>query len=270
MVTLAFAYISFGLPRPGGGDGPVAGVAPAIVAPATPSSDEAVNRLLTAVTLPAGVMPAEIVGSLNLYSVPVGIEGTWDWTCCTGVRLDYILESTYTVRGAGPMQVQRGGCNAAWEEIGAGTEIVLDAGDALLSRMEDAFDGVNSGSTPVELLDVVLFEGTPLDDPIPFQASGARAWLYHDQDIWLLPVPVPNEPITMRLEQARLGAAAERLLPTGAFMQLGITRDDGIVISTREDFSLKSFSEQPASLYALTLEPAGAESGAATPAAAAP
>ena len=264
VVTLAFAYLAFGPPRSDGQPAPVARIPAAIVTLATPSPTAMADEALVAITLPAGVIPEEIVRGLNHYSVPPGSEGTWDWTCCTGARLDYILEGTYTIRGAGPMQVLRGGAAGSWEKIAPGTEIVLEAGDALYSRMEDTFEAVNSGSVSVELLDAVLFAGTPLDDPVPYEASGVAAWEYHDQDIWTVPVSMPPGPVTLRLRQATLATDAELPLAPGAVMQLAVTRDEGGIVSTQEDFVVKNVSQKPVSLYALTLEPVNGASGTPT------
>jgi hypothetical protein len=267
VVTLTFAYLAFGPPRSDVQDEQLARIPAAIVALATPSPSAVTEETLVTVTLPAGAMPGEIVRGLNHYSVPPGTQGTWDWTCCTGPRLDYILEGTYTIQGTGPLQVLRGGAGT-WEEIAPGTDVVLEAGDALLSQMEDSFAAVNAGSTPVELLDAVLFAGTPLDDPVPYQASGAQAWQVQDQDIWTVPVSMPPGPVTLRLRQATLTAESELPLPTGAVMQLAITRDEGGIVSTQDDFTVKNLSQKTISLYALTLEPASGESGTATGAAA--
>ncbi|MBA2598287.1 MAG: hypothetical protein H0V00_16820 [Chloroflexia bacterium] len=264
VVTLTFAYLAFGPLRPDGHDEQLAGIPAAIVTLATPSPTATADESFVAITVPAGVVPGEIVRGLNHYSVPPGSNGTWDWTCCTGARLDYILEGTYTIRGAGPMQVLRGGGDGSWEEIAPGTDIVLEAGDALLSRMEDSFAAVNAGSTPVELLDAVLFAGTPLDDPVPYEASGVAAWEYHDQDIWTVPVSRPPGPVTLRLRQATLAADAELPLPPEAVMQLAVTRDEGGIVSTQEDFIVKNLSQKTVTLYALTLEPANGENGTPT------
>jgi hypothetical protein len=261
VITLAAAYLAFGPPRSDGEGEQLARIPAAIVAQATPSPSAMTDETFVTITLPAGAVPGEIVRGLNHYSVPPGSDGTWDWTCCTGARLDYILEGTYTIRGAGPMQVLHNGGAGSWEEIAPGTDVVLDAGDALYSRMEDTFEAVNAGSTPVELLDAVLFGGTPLDDPIPYEASGVGAWQVHDQDIWTVPVSMPPGPVTLRLRQSTLAADAQLPLPSGAVMQLAITRDEGGIVSTQDDFTVKNLSQKPISLYALTVEPANGERG---------
>lgn len=252
IITMAVTFLAIGPPWP---TRPVEdrGNVPAVVAPATPSPSMSVDDSLVTVTLPAGAVPAEIVAGLNHYSVPAGNEGKWSWTCCTGPRLDYILEGTITVRGAGPMRVQRDGDPGSWEDIAPGTDIILEPGDALLSRLEDSFDAVNAGSLAVELLDLVLVAGTPLDDPVPYQESGAVAWEFQDQDLWLLPITVPEASVTIDLWQASLETDAIVPPPQGAMIQLAITRDEGAIISTQEGFVVKNLSQAPVSAYLMTL-----------------
>lgn len=254
VITLAFAYVALGPPRRGGDDGRQAN-APAVVAVATPSPNAA-DETLAAISLPAGALSGDIVAGLNSYSVPVGSEGTWDWTCCTGVRLDYIRAGELTITGVGPMQILRAEGAGNWEEAAPGTEIVLGAGDALLSRMEDRFESVNAGSAAVDLLDSVLFTGTPLDDPVPYMESGAEAWQFQYQNLLLDPVPVAEGPVTVRLRQVEL--AVEEVLPTpaNAIVQLAVDLDENAVLATAADFSRQNMSEAPLTVYALTLEAA--------------
>ena len=85
------------------------------------------EETLAEITLPAEAVPATIYSGQNHYTIPPGSSGRWEPssfspTCCTGPRLNYVLEGTYTVRGDGPMQVLRSGA-AQWEDVPAGTEI---------------------------------------------------------------------------------------------------------------------------------------------------
>lgn len=264
VLTLVVAAVTIGPPRWGGEDEQLAGV-PAGIAQATPSPSLVTDETLATITLPAGAVPSEIVAGLNHYSVAAGSEATWDWTCCRGPRLDYILEGTYTVRGTGPMQVQRAGQAGSWAEIEPGTEIVLDAGDALLSQLEDTFEGVNAGSTPVELLDVVLLAGAPIDDPVPYEASGAAAWQFNDQDIWLLPMSMPAEPVTLHLRETSIAATSELPVPPDALLQLAVSRDEGAVPSTQKDFAVMNYGPAPINVYVLTLAPATPATGTPAP-----
>lgn len=255
VITLAFAFVALGPPRRGGQVAPSADAPAAIVAVATPSPSAA-DETLAAILLPAGALPGDVVAGLNSYSVPVGSEGTWDWTCCTGVRLDYIRAGELTITGAGPMQILRAEGAGNWEEAAPGTEIVLGAGDALLSRMEDRFESVNAGSAAVDLLDSVVFSGTPLDDPVPYMESGAEAWQFQYQNLLLDPVPVAEGPVTVRLRQVELAVEEVLPMPANAIVQLAVDLDENAVLATAADFSRQNMSEAPLTVYTLTLEAA--------------
>ena len=255
VITLAFAFVALGPPRRGGQVEPSAEAPAAIVTVAT-ATPSAADDTLAAITLPAGALPGDIVAGLNSYSVPVGSEGTWDWACCTGVRLDYIRAGELTITGAGPMQILRAEGAGSWEEVAPGTEIVLRTEDALLSRMEDRFESVNSGSAAVDLLDSVLFAGTPLDDPVPYAESGAEAWQFQYQNLLLDPVPVAEGPVTVRLRQVELAAEEVLPIPANAIVQLAVDLDENAVLATAADFSRQNMSEAPLTVYALTLEAA--------------
>jgi hypothetical protein len=261
LLTFVFAFFAFGPPRHDAQDERLTGPPSAVATPATPSPSATNDETLVTVTVPAGALPAEVVAGLNHYTVAPGSEATWDWTCCSGVRLDYILEGTYAVTSAGPMQLRRAGSATDWEDVRPGTEVVLEPGDALLSRMEDSFDAVNFSSSVVNLLDVVLLVGNPGEDPVPHERSGLAAWEYNDlvdgQDIWLAPVSVPAEPMTLRLRQTSIDATSELAAPSDSIMQLAISLDEGAVSSTQEDFAIKNYGPDPIAIYALTLEPAG-------------
>jgi hypothetical protein len=180
-------------------------------------------------------------------------------TCCTGARLNYVLSGSYTVRG-GAMQVLRHGASS-WEEVPAGTEITLEQGDALLSRMEDPFDTLNPSQEPATILDGVLFGGDPGTDPVPAESSGVPAWRYLDQDIWFYPVSVPNGPVTLEIRKEIVPTGGDIPLPDGAVMQLGVALDEEALAVTNQDFSIDNLDQEPLTLYLLTLAPAG-ENGA--------
>lgn len=117
------------------------------------------------------------------------------------------------------MELLRSGAGTP-EAIAAGTEIVLGPGDALLSRMEDPFDASNAGSTPVVLLDGVLFSGDPGMDPVPAESSRRLVWQYIDQDVMFGPLPIPSAPVSLRVAQATLEPGGVRPPPPDALLQL--------------------------------------------------
>jgi hypothetical protein len=263
--TLTFAYLAFGPPRSGRQDNLPAGIA-AVSTPATPTAATTGEETVLEIALPAGAVPATIYSGQNHYTIPPGSNGRWEptnfsTTCCTGPRLNYVLEGTYTVRGDGPIQVLRSGAER-WEDVPAGTEIVLEPGDALLSWMNDSFDAVNASSDPVELLDGILFDGEMTTDPIPQEPSGRPAWSFHDQDIMLTQQPVPSEPVILRLQKTTLPKGGVLPRPPGAILQLAVSLDPADVVTTENPhnsnpFELRNVGGEPATIYVLSLEPAG-------------
>jgi hypothetical protein len=247
---------------------------PAVIAtPATPAPGTTAEGTLVAFTLPEG-MPGEVTGGMNAYTLPPQSAGRWEptsmtATCCTGPRLNYIVAGTYTVRSDGPMQLLRGGGTGVPEEIAAGTEIVLSPGDALLSEMADPFEAANTGSTPVVLLDGVLFAGDSGSDPIPAESSGRPVWQYIDQDIMLGPQPVPPGPVSLRVQQATLEPGAVFPRPPAASLQLAVAVEpDSLVLtasgSNERPFDLSNLSTEPVTVYILILEPSSEVDGSAT------
>jgi hypothetical protein len=281
VVTLTFAYLAFGPPRSGRQDEPAAWIPAAFStpasSPASPAASQAAEAPLVEITLPAVGMPATIFGALTHFTIPPGSSGRYEPTrfsdtCCTGVRLSYVLEGTYAVRGDGPMQVMRNGTDT-WKEMWVGTEIVVTPGDALLSRMEDSFDATNAGATPVELLDGELFEGDVSTDPIPQDRAGASAWRSHDQDILFTPQAVPPGLVILRLQQATLPNGGVLPPPPGVILHWAVSLDvDDVVITEKPDnpdaFSLRNLGVGPATVYVLSLQSAGTEAEAGNPLAA--
>jgi hypothetical protein len=261
---LVAIYLTFGPPRSGAPEDDKASLPAVIATPATPAPDPTAEPLAT-LTLPDGAMPGEIIGGQNSYTIPPGSVGRWDPasmspTCCTGARLNYVLSGAYTVRG-GAVQVLRHGASA-WEDVPAGTELTLEQGDGLYSRMEDPFDATNPSQEPATILDGVLFGGDPGTDPIPAESSGVPAWRYLDQDIWLYPVPVPRGPVTLALRQETVPAGEEIPLPEGAILQLAVSLDETALSVTNQDFSIDNLDQGSLSLYVLSLAPAQGEKGA--------
>jgi hypothetical protein len=231
----------------------LSGVPVLFLAPATPGPEEQATRTLAAITLPTGAIPSQIGGGLSHFTIPAGTssstDATWVSTCCTGLRLDYVLTGSFTMRNEGPVQLLPAG-TSTWETIAAKTKITLNPGDAILSRMQDAFAAENANVTPVELVEGVLFEGTVNDDPIP------EGWVYHDQDILHRLIPVPSGPVILRLHEATLDPGADLRLPPGAVLQVAVTLDEQATVGTRGDFDKRNVGKAPVALYVLTLEPA--------------
>jgi len=257
VVTLGLGYLAL---RPGT---PESLRLAALVAPATPAPAELAPQTLATITLPAGMVPSEIFGALSHFTIPAGTQSgtgsTWVSTCCVGVRFEYIVSGSLTVHSAGPVQVLHGG-TSTWKTMAAGTEVSVTAGDALLLRMEDAFDAANSGSVPVELVEGNLFDGQVIGDPNP------GGWIYHNQDIRRTLFSAPTGPLTVRLQLTTLARGADLPLPADAVVQFAVSLKQGVTLGTREDFAMRNLSPWPVVAYVLTLEPADRAIGTGTPA----
>jgi hypothetical protein len=272
LFTLTFAYLAFGPPRLGRQAEQPAGLPAAFSTPASPPADMMAEETLLEITLPADALPNTVYSGQNHYTIPPGSSARWEpsrfsSTCCTGSRLNYVFEGAYTVRSEGPIQVLRSGAER-WEDVPAGTEIMLEPGDALLTWMDDSFDAVNASSAPVELLDGILFDGEMTTDPIPQESSGRPAWTFHDQDIMLEQQPVPSEPVILRLRQATLPKGGILPRPPGAIVQLAVSLDANDIVITESPsnpnpFELRNLGSGPATIYVLSLEPEGSASATA-------
>ncbi len=250
LLTVGLGYLAL---RSGAPDQRLASL-PALVAPATPAIDDQSSQTLAAITLPAGTVTSPIRGGLNHYTIPAGTQSgtgsTWVSTCCRGPRLEYVISGSFTVSSTGPVQVLRGG-TGTWETIAADTELSITAGDALLLRLEDAFDAANTSPVPVELIEAVLIDTEVRDDPIP------AGWVVNDQDVASTSVIVPPVPATLRLQRATVASNSDLLLPPDAIVQYAVSLDQAI-LGHRTDFAVQNISPQPVELYVLTLEPTSA------------
>jgi hypothetical protein len=126
---------------------------------ATPSPDDPVVEPVFTTTLSAAEIPSGdgVSSGLAVFTIPVGHRATWEPTCCPGPMIEYVTEGTYGVRATAPIEVMR--ANGATDEIAAGTEVTLTAGDALISRNETVVEVWNAGDVPVVLLNWMTIDG---------------------------------------------------------------------------------------------------------------
>ena len=90
-------------------------------------------------------------------------------------------------------------------------------------------------------------------------------WVYHDQDLHTTSLAVPSVPATLRLQQNTLAPDTDLPLPPDALFQFVVSLEQGAYVATSTDFDVLNLAQQPAVVYVLTLEPAGA--GTTSPAA---
>jgi hypothetical protein len=136
---------------------------PAIVAPGTPAPDAGIaEETLLRITIPANLLPTgdNVSTGMVRFSIPPGTTATWDAPCCTGPVLDHVLSGVYTVRADGPMTVFRS--TGEIEQVPDGTAVTLHGGDSLLLQNQFPVEVSSDSSGPVELLNWVLVDNTPL------------------------------------------------------------------------------------------------------------
>lgn len=212
---------------------------------------------LASIPLPA--MPGET--SWALYAITISPDQETNWTatlgaCCPGPRIEHVLSGTYRVRAEGPTQVLRAGRLDDPEDVAAGVEVLLEAGDTRITRSEDAFVATNSGSDPVELLLGAIGPG----EPVPVD------WSFGAQD-WELSLTLPAGETVLRLLEVTLAADETYPLPAGAIDQLAIALEDTGTLGLLGGGKLRNLGSTPLAVYVLSLEPAALENGAsaATP-----
>ncbi len=244
VATLGLAYITLGPARSRPAPSAVLPVSPAVTA----------EKTLFEITLPAEVLPQgnQVSGALADYTLAAGEESVWEpaaGACCRGLRLTYVLERALIMRPAGPAHVLRNGVNLSPEIVPADGDVVLEPGDAILTRFEEAFVSSNRGSHPARFLDITFIEGY-----FPLNAA-PEGWLWHPDGDVAYGMSVPNRPATLRLERVVLAPGAVLPLPPGTFTQLGVTVADDKPIDMWDQETIENINKTPVTVYVATLSP---------------
>jgi hypothetical protein len=271
LLILGLVYLALGPGR--ADDGPPDTIPGAVVsatpAPPTATPDLAVTEeTLLEVEIPAAVLPPGVAGAAFDYNtLAPGLQTTW--TVRQNVHLRYVLSGILTVRSDNSVRVWRGG-NRVWEEVAAGTEVELAPGDAVLLLDAATVEFANLGTVPVEIVGMILAEGTGSANPTPpqwvtgaYDLSGAGG------------VSLPGGPALLRLRRFTLAADATSPAPPAALLHLGVagpanpagTPTPAWVVK-QPDGSFDNFFGGEAVVYVVTLEATGATAG--SPAAGSP
>jgi hypothetical protein len=242
-------------------EGPVG--LPALVAPATPAPEAAGAETLAVLDLPAATVPSggSAYWAFAHATLPPGIDLAWDAAAgagTPGVRFEHVVAGEYAVRPGGPARVLRAGGTGGWEAVAAGSEVALEAGDAVALAGETPYAAANRGAAPVAVVQAILTGLTT-------GASHPEGWEQHDVDQAFGPA-VPDGPAVLRLR--RVPVAPRATLPPlpGASGQVAVTLEAEASLAMQADGALRNIGDRPLTAYVLTLEPAGADAGAATPA----
>lgn len=204
-------------------------------------------------TIPADAVPSgdTIVHSIVAYTT-TGQSATWEPYCCSGPVVEYVVEGKIAYKAMAPIQVTR--ANGTVEEIPAETEVILEPGDGLLTRIETAIETKNlSEGTAVVLTWLAIG-----DDSEGFGGREHTGWVEHGVGFQVWPTAITG-PVTLRLEPVTLTVGDEVPIPPGE-LKLVVVAGNEVYISRPQTGTETSFKVQGAegksSLgYILTLEP---------------
>ncbi len=270
LVMLAAAFAGYLLFGPGESGNDPQPVIPAVIeADGTPTPDAPEAELLLQTVLPDGVMATgEQVGAGFVhYSFPVtSYPSTWYPYCCSGPMIEFVVDGVYTIQAQEPIQVIRS--DGSVEDIPADTEVVLNAGDGLISNVATIVDISNSGPETVELLNwAIIGDGEGNEDfngrqPMGWQEVSFDGFGFSNPpspalvSLWKItldPAEVWNPPADSTVFRVLMPSNDEGT-PTAIW---STTRSvDGVITNMRRD---------SVDVYVLTLEPAFPDSATPTP-----
>ena len=205
-------------------------------------------------------------------------------TITEGVGAEIVQSGAYSLRIEAPMRVQRAGSTRPSEEIPAGTEVTLAAGDAVIYPNYAAPGDIrNAGDEPVTLIGVAIFSTEESGVPLPKAPPEVRATLltYSSPSDWetFPPGPLhvalrrvtlppgtsigPYQPVGLQALWIESGPLLHSFLPAGESEPRGrplahLTGSTAPFVrpstSVREILAAKD--DQPAELLVLIIEPA--------------
>lgn len=243
------------------------GLPAVVVAPATPATTAAQAATLLDVIIPEEQLPrGERVSSIFEYATsPAGSTGRWlpaNSAGQPGLRVHHMVEGSTIVRADDASQVVRAGGSTP-EDVAAGAEVTLQAGDTWIARNETAFDAVNPNDTPARVLIWVLANvedpGAVLNYPVP------STWT---EDNYTLDQPAPGAPglgiptgsIRLRIQRIEL-EPKESYPPPAQGLQYGLAspfKPDGSPIigpsvAAQPSGKVVNVGRKPATAYVLNI-----------------
>ena len=206
-------------------------------------------------------------------------------TITTGVGVEVVQSGTFTLRLEAPLRVQRAGTTRLSEEIPAGMEVTLAAGDAVIYPDYAApGDMRNAGDEPVKLIGVVINATEGSGTPLPKVAPEVRATLltYSAPSDWeafppgpihvglrqvILPAGTnigPYQPVGLQALRIESGTVARNFVRAGDAAPRGnpinqLPGSTSPFMSPSQGLreTLASTGKQPAEMLVLIIEPAG-------------
>jgi hypothetical protein len=212
LLTLAVGFVAIGQRVP---ENPDEGTwVPALVRALESGPDGVVDTPLVETTFSAEELPGGDKEAVYYQlTIPPGESlsylgglycGCRSETITKGVGVEVVQTGTYTIRFEAPLRVQRAGSAGPDEEIPAGTEVTLAAGDAVIYPDYAAPGTIGSaGDGPVTLTGVVINATESSGTPLPKLPTGVRATLltYSTGSDW---DQLPPGPLNVTLRQVTL------------------------------------------------------------------
>lgn len=220
-----------------------------------------------AIILPVVALPSwdRVTISLTHFTIPAGTASSWDATsgaCCPGPKLKAIVAGTLTVVSEGPVRVVRATAPDRIEPFPAGREVVLTAGDTVITRNEHGDTWTNPGPEPVELLSTPVLSGNVPGPPVP------RGWIMGGADV-RQGMSLSAEAYLLRLRRMTVMTGDVVRVPPAALLFAQTLASEPVYLARGIAGQISVFGAQDTTvaLYLLTVDPVGA--GAGTPLAAA-
>jgi hypothetical protein len=242
----------------------LAGTGVAVAQEASPVARGVPEETLYTITLPPDALPAwdRVTISLTHFTIPPDTESAWEASsgaCCPGPKLKVIVAGTLTVASEGPLQVVRAEKLDTIETVPANTEVVLTAGDTVITRNEQGDRWVNAGPEPVELLSTPVLSGMVPGPPVP------RNWIMGSYDV-REGLSLPARAYTLQLQRMTMTTGDVLQPPAEGFLFVQTLDGDVPIYLGRAStgaIRLIGAPDTTVTMYVLTVEPA--EAGAGTP-----
>lgn len=242
--------------------------APAILAPGTPSPDTGItDETIAEVSLPADLLPPgeSVTAGMTIATVPVGTsqQPAEEAIRNPGVQASYILDGTVSVVSDEQMHLIEPGGTGTMEAVEAGTEVVLEPGDTLVTRKSRGEVWTNDGPAEVQMIVMEVYGGQAATSfwPLGWTSGGV-----YDYDELTMPA---DQPALLRLRRVTAPTDTVLPLPPEALAQFARLESDetGSSLGQQSDGSVKFISgdDKPVTAYIMTVELAG--DGPGTPAA---
>jgi hypothetical protein len=205
-------------------------------------------------------------------------------TVTAGVGVEVVQTGVYTLRLEVPLRVQRAGSTRPSEEIPAGTEVTLAAGDAVIYPDYAAPGDIrNTGNEPVTLIGVAIIATEGSGTPLPKAPTGVAATMLtttiaSDWDAFppgplnvaLRAITLPSEtsvgpyePVGLQAMNIESGTIGRSFLPAGDTTPRGqpLVHSTGTTVPFMRPSPglreiLANSGEKPADLLVLLIEPA--------------